>query len=249
MAFLQQLCQRVGEAEIAPRRISSGSVGDRPQNAPDLFLELGRRDGHQPGAYGVGRAPQQVAEKFDRKVDAKPEEFGEFIVGAGVGDDTGIAGIGKARARIVRQLSNHLGFAALDDHVGDGLRQACPARDREQMILPLCAGDLDEIAGPQAAGMGQHAAGHFNLVIPREMLDDLEWRVIDRRQPGREFRPCPGFDAADQKAQHVVKNLDLLLGETIALIQEKTGHLAKRLDPPLRRAASDGVLEFLDDRS
>jgi hypothetical protein len=100
-----------------------------------------------------------------------------------VGDDAGIAGIGKPRAGVVGKLSNDLAFAAVDDHVGDGLRQIAAARNGEQMILASGAGDLDEVARPEAAGLGQHAAGHRDFFIPRQVLNDFERRVVDRRQP------------------------------------------------------------------
>ena len=79
------------------------------------------------------------------------------------------------------------------------------------------------------------------------MLDDLERRVIDRRQPLAEFGPGAAFDAADQDAQHVVEDLDLVLAEPLRVMQEKVRHLAKGFDAPLGGAAFDGLFEFGDD--
>ena len=59
----------------------------------------------------------------------------------------------------------------------------------------------------------------------------------DRRQALAEFGPGAGLDAADQDAQHVVENLDLVLAEPFSVLQEKIRHLAKGIDAPLGRAA------------
>src|SRR3954471_23100528 len=79
------------------------------------------------------------------------------------------------------------------------------------------------------------------------MLDDFERRVVDRRQSGAEFGPGPAFDPADQHAQYLVEDLDLLFAEALAAMQEKIGHLTQGIDPLLRRATLNGVFEFGDD--
>jgi len=49
------------------------------------------------------------------------------------------------------------------------------------MVLSFGACNLHEVAGPQAAGGGQHASGYRDFVVPCEVLDDVEWRVVDWR--------------------------------------------------------------------
>jgi hypothetical protein len=212
-----------------------------------LISSWSRRDRRQPGAHRVGRAPQQVTQEFERKVNTKPEDLGEFVIRLCAGDDAGIAGVGKARAGVVCELSNDLAFAAVDDHVGHGFRQVHPARNREQVLLPPGAGDLHEVARPQAARLRQHAAGHRDFLVPRKVLDDFERRVVDRRQATAELGSGLAFDPGDQKTQHVVEDLDLIVVEASTIVQEQVSHLAKRRNPLLRRAAPDGVFEFGDD--
>ena len=95
--------------------------------------------------------------------------------------------------------------------------------------------------------MGQHIAGHGDFIIPCQMLHDFRRREGDQRQALAEFGPGAAFDPGDQQAHHVVENLDLLLVEARAVMQEQVGDLPKRFDPLLGRAGSHGVLEFGDD--
>ncbi len=151
-----------------------------------------------------------------------------------MGDQAGIAGLGKTRGGIVRQPADDPGFAAPDDHIGDCFGQIIPRRDCEQMVLSLDAGDLDQRLGAEPAGMGQHVAGDRDLVVPRQILDDLERCVVERRQPLAELGPGPRLDARDQQAQHVVEDLDLVVAETFAIVEEKVGDLSQGFDPPGR---------------
>ena len=79
--------------------------------------------------------------------------------------------------------------------------------------------------------MRQHVAGDRDFVVLRQMLDDLERRVVERRQPLAEFGLGPRFDPRDQQAEHVVEDLDLVVAETVAVIEEKIGHLPQGFDP------------------
>ena len=152
------------------------------------------------------------------------------------------------RAGIVGELADHPAFAAVDDHVGHRGRQVSPSGNGEQVFLPLVAGNLDQRFGSEPAGLGQHAAGDLDLVVPGQMLNHLERRVVDRRQPFRELGLGPRFDARNQKAENVVEDLDLVVAETVSVIEKEIGHLSQGIDPAGRRTASDGVFEFGYDR-
>ena len=69
--------------------------------------------------------------------------------------------------------------------------------------------------------MGQHVAGDRDFVVLRQMLDHLERRVVDRRQPLAQFGLGARLDAGDQQAEHVVEDLDLVVAETIAVVAGK----------------------------
>ena len=223
-------------------------AGDQVQNLPDLFLERGRRDGQQTGADRVLGAAQQIAHAIYRQIAAKAENLDQFVVNGGAGDDVGIAFLGKLRAGIVGQFADHLVFAAIDDDVGHRRGQVGPAGNGEQVILPLAAGDLDQHLGPEPAGIGKHVAGDLDLVVPGQMLDHLERRVVERRQPLGEFGFGPRFDARNQEAEHLVEDLDLVVAEAFPVIEEEISDLPQGVHPLGRRAASDGVLKFGDDR-
>jgi hypothetical protein len=164
-----------------------------------------------------------------------------------MGDHAGIAGIRKARARVAGKLSDYLALAAIDDDVGDGFRQVRAAGNGEQVILALCARNLDENLCRETAGFGQHAACHRDRVIPRQLLNDLRRSVVERRQARAELGPGPAFDAGDEQTQHIVKDLDLIAVEALSVIQEEICHLTKGVNPPLPRATPHGVFEFVDD--
>ncbi len=94
--------------------------------------------------------------------------------------------------------------------------------------------------------MGQDIAGYRDIVVSGQVLNDFEWRVVERRQAPAEFGLGPAFNAGDQKAQHIVEDLDLILAQPLSVMQEKIGHLSKGANPLLRRAVPDGVFEFGD---
>jgi hypothetical protein len=52
------------------------------------------------------------------------------------------------------------------------------------------------------------------------MLNDFEWCVVVRRQPLAEFGFRPAFDASDENTEHVVKDLDLIVAQAVAFVQE-----------------------------
>ena len=64
----------------------------------------------------------------------------------------------------------------------------------------------------------------------------------------REFGLGPRFDARDQQAKHVVEDLDLVVAQAVSVMEEEIGDLPQGFDPFGRRAGSDGVFEFGDDR-
>ena len=96
--------------------------------------------------------------------------------------------------------------------------------------------------------MPQHLAGDRDFVVLGQMLDHLERRVVERRQPFREFSLGPGFDPRDQKAEHVVEDLDLVVAETVSVIEEQIGDLPQGVDAFGGRTVSDSVFEFGDNR-
>ncbi len=63
------------------------------------------------------------------------------------------------------------------------------------------------------------------------MLDHLERGVVERRQPLREFGLGPRFDARDQEAEHVVEDLDLVVAETVSIMEEEIGDLPQGFHP------------------
>lgn len=71
--------------------------------------------------------------------------------------------------------------------------------------------------------------------------------IINWRGAFAEFSPCPGFNAGNKKAQHIVKDLSLPIVEALSFIQEEIRHLSKGCNPSLRGAACYGIFQFGDD--
>ena len=115
------------------------------------------------------------------------------------------------------------------------------------MLLALFARDLHQRAGLEAAGLGQHVAGHRDFIVPCEALNHARRRKGNRRKALAEVGPRAAFDPGDQQAHDVVEHLDLFLVEARPVMQEQVGHLPQRFDPLCRRTGSDRVLEFGDD--
>jgi len=113
--------------------------------------------------------------------------------------------------------------------------------------LTFCACNLHQIAGSQDVGAGQHASGHCDFIIAREVLDYFKWRMFGRRQACTEFGPNPAFDSRDKNTQHLVEDFDLILAEALLVMQEKIGYPSKSRDPLLRRTAIYGVFEFTNE--
>ncbi len=99
------------------------------------------------------------------------------------------------------------------------------------MVLAFAAGNLDQGFGSETARLGQHGARDLDFVVPGQMLDHLERRVVDRRQPARQLGLGPGFDPRDQQAEHVVEDLDLVIAETVSVIEEQIGDLPEGVHP------------------
>src|SRR6202040_2268611 len=96
------------------------------------------------------------------------------------------------------KLSDDFVLTAVDDDIGDDFREVGSARNREQMILASCAGNLREVACPEPAGTGQHSSGHGDVAVPCKVLNDFEWRVVVRCQPLAEFGFRAAFDPGDE---------------------------------------------------
>src|ERR1700753_1972523 len=117
------------------------------------------------------------------------------------------------------------------------------------MILSLVPGDLHQRPGGQAPRTRQYGAGDRDLVVPRQAFDNPRRSIGHRRKDGAEFGLHPAFDACDEMAQNVVETLDLLLVQALRVVEEKVRDLPKRFDPLGGGAASDGLLQFINDRN
>ena len=96
--------------------------------------------------------------------------------------------------------------------------------------------------------MGKHLAGDRDLVVLGQVLDHLERRVIERREPLAKLSLGAGLDARNQQAQHVVEYLDLFVAQAFGVVEKKVGDLPQRFDALHRSAVSHGIFELGDDR-
>ena len=79
-------------------------AGDLVQDPFDLFLDCWRRDGQKPGANRFLGAAQQVSNELCREIGAKAEDFDQFVVRAGAGNDGGKALVGKLAPALLASL-------------------------------------------------------------------------------------------------------------------------------------------------
>ncbi len=102
------------------------------------------------------------------------------------------------------------------------------------MTLPLRAGNFHKGAGGQPTGPGKDVFGHSDFVVARELLNDFEGGVVERREALAEFSLGLAFDTSGKQTQHIVEDLDLIFAEPLSIVQEKICHLPKGIDTLFR---------------
>jgi hypothetical protein len=124
---------------------------------------------------------------------------------------TGEAALGQFRAGIVDGRVNDLVVAALDQHIGDRIREHLAPGDRHQMRLALAACVLDQRRVVEPHRLRQHGTGDLDDVVEGQRPDGLRRRGVDRRQTVGEQGSRGNLDVPDQALEHVVEQGNLLV--------------------------------------
>ena len=116
------------------------------------------------------------------------------------------------------------------------------------MILPAGVRNLDKVFIGQPAGLAEDRAGNRNFLVPCELANELARRLSDRRQACAQLHQSPALDALYQMDQHIVENADLLLIETIRVVEKQVGYPAQSLNALFRGTSRYRFFKLEDQR-
>ena len=94
--------------------------------------------------------------------------------------------------------------------------------------------------------MREHRACHLDEVVASETLDHVRRCIGDGRQAIGQFHPGLGLDRGGEPADHVVEQLDLLVGIHARTGLEQIAHAPQGIDAAIDRTAADRVFQFGD---
>ena len=149
---------------------------------------------------------------------------------------------------IVGDAARHFDVAAPHQHVGNGLADAEPRGQRQQMRLALGLGDVFEIRLGDGRLL-QHRPGDRDVVVFGESRDHASRRIRHRGEAAREFRQRLDLDLLDQAADDIVKQRDLFGVERLRAFKEQAGDALECLGPLFRGAVLDDLFQFGKQRS
>lgn len=161
---------------------------------------------------------------------------------------TGHAAARERRAGILRHGAQHLPAAAVDQHVGNRLRDARAPGDREQMLLALRLGDADQVVVGQSFGERENGSRDLDAVLVRQASHQLGRRERVGGQPSAQSGTRPGADLFDQPADDVIEQLDLGSVQVLGIFHEQIGHPAQGLDALRARSRLHHAFQLLEQQ-
>ena len=90
--------------------------------------------------------------------------------------------------------------------------------------------------------MLQDGTGNPNVVILGQSPHQLNWSIVNRRQPVRKFRQRLGFNFRDKANKNVVENADVIFVEVARTVDEEIRNLPQHIGTPLFRRLPRGLL-------
>jgi hypothetical protein len=208
-----------------------------------------RLGGKQLLLHLAGGALDEFEKMLVRDVGPQPELLGEHVVAGRALDQHAEAGVGEARAVVLRHRADHLPVAAHDQHVGHRFAQARPPADGEQVARALGLRIADEVALGERRRMPEHRLGHLDVVVEGERAHHARRRIGKPGEPACEFRPRPHFDFRGEPSDHVVEQGDLFLAEARGPVEEKVGDARQGRGALLGRAGGDGLFQVVNERT
>ena len=105
-----------------------------------------------------------------------------------------------------------------------------------------------EIAQGQPPRLRQHRLRDRDVLVPGQAPDHLDRRSVDGSEAVAELDQRPALDTADQEAQHIVEDLDLLVVQPVGVVDKQVGDPPQRLGPVLQEIVLDRQFELGDER-
>ncbi len=143
----------------------------------DVGLPFGLDHLEQAAAYHVDGSFQQMLQLRVGKIVALANLERQHAVLAGPLDQRGISDVRESGPGIAGGAPHHLAVAAADDDVGEIGRKFWPLRHRQQMALPLCARDFDQLRLIDHGRTAQQRACDHEVILARELADQHARRV------------------------------------------------------------------------
>ena len=162
-------------------------------------------------------------------------------------NETGEAGVGKSRTAVLRGAQDNLCVAAIDQDVGHRRAERLAPGNREQMLLALLAGVLDQSRVVQSLGLRQDRTRHIDFVIERKPANDVRRRRLDRRQACGQEGARRNLDFDDELVEHGIEERKLAFGMLGRADNEQVGDVAQQGAVIADTAARDRGLDLLED--
>src|SRR5215831_19061396 len=105
--------------------------------------------------------------------------------------------------------------------VGDGLGEAGPSRDGEQMPLTFSLDDIDEVGLGQTRRVFEYGSCDRNRIVPRETAHRFDRRIAERRKPRRQLGTRLPLHVVDQAGEHEIEQLEMILIEAARPVEKK----------------------------
>jgi len=151
------------------------------------------------------------------------------------------------RFRTTLALAGRTKEQMLED-IRDALGELGAPRNGEQVILALGRRAFQKDVLRERREPGQDRPRDLDVLVPRQAADGLDRRIVDRGEPPAELDQGLALDLADQEAQDVVENLDLLVVQALGVVEEEVGHPSQRLDAVFQEVVLDRPFELGDER-
>ncbi|MEY9462122.1 hypothetical protein ABH973_002535 [Bradyrhizobium ottawaense] len=204
-------------------------------------LESRRRD-------DVERAVEKLFQVLAREITALADLERQHAVLRRTPDQLGIAAGREHRTGIARGAAHHVAVAALHQHVGDDGRQSGALRHRQQMPLALQPRNLDQRGIIEHGRAAQHGAGHQDLVLARELIDQMRRRVVQVREALGEVDARGKLRMRDEIDQEVVEEIDELGPKIGGILEEQLGDGARDFAASPRITAFDDIVQSGNER-
>src|SRR3974390_73281 len=116
------------------------------------------------------------------QIAARADTGCQLVVAARASDHDIEAFGRKFRSDILCGTQDNLLVTALDQNIGQSLRQSLASRNRQQVLLISGARAFDQGFGIEALGLRENGRGDLDRVVAGEDAQDLWWRTGDRSE-------------------------------------------------------------------